>query len=335
MSPRQQNPLRRLADRPPALEGGIAVGVELDDDQRGVVQLSHGDVAVRLRAVGLSVPYPSGLERLLVADPDAQLVVVERAPRGLRIAAKAAGVSYLDLRGRGRVIAPGLVYVAEQFPDLGGMVSSKSSPFAPKASRVVRVLLSNVGLPWRLSDVAALADLNPGNVHRALSALVDQGLVERDEDAYVVADPGSLLEAWAEQLQPSRDRVRLPVEGELRPFVADLVERFAGHAVVSGELAAENHAPYLPAESAVVHVLSADRFAEVDQQRDRYPLVPAAGPASGQVLVDLPDAGVGDFRVVKDGLPLASPQQVYVDLARDRGRGRDAAEHLRHAVLGF
>ena len=42
-----------------------------------------------------------------------------------------------------------------------------------------------------------------------------------------------------------------------------------------------------------------------------------------------------DFSDVRDGLPLVSPQQLYVDLYRDRGRGREAAEHVRREVLGF
>ena len=324
-----------MAVRTPSLQGGVVAEVMLDDDRRGTVQLTHGDVRVWLRAVGLSVPYPSGLQRLLATDREAELVIVERAPRGLREAAEKAGVSYLDLRGRGRVVAPGLVYVAEPLPPFRGLVGSKSSPFATKASRVVRILLSDPENAWRLSDVAALADLNPGNVHRALGALVEQDLVERDEDAYVVADPGSLLEAWSEQYAPSRERVRLSAEGELRPLVADLMHRFNGDAVVSGELAAEDLAPYLPSESAVVHVWSADRFAELADRPSASSLARTGPTRGGEILVDLADPGVGDFRVVTQGLTLASPQQIYVDLARDRGRAREAAEHLRHAVLGF
>jgi hypothetical protein len=53
------------------------------------------------------------------------------------------------------------------------------------------------------------------------------------------------------------------------------------------------------------------------------------------VLVDLADEGYGDFRSERSGLPLASPAQVYVDLVHDRGRGREAAEHLRRSLLGF
>lgn len=337
MSISKQDPvLVRLARRPPDLEGDVELSVDLRDDQHAQIDLRHGDVLVEMKAAGLSVPYPSGLKRLLAHEPDVDLVIVERAPEGLRKAASDAGINLLDLEGRGRVVAPGLVYVVPPRFDWARGLPSKASPFAPKASRVVRVLLSDPGQAWRLSDVAALADLNPGNVHRALAALVDRGVVERDGDAYVVADAGSLLEAWADQHQDSRERFWLPVEGELRSFVRKLVGDVGDAAVVSGELAAEELAPYLPAESAIVHVLDPDAFESIPRPEPQPPLLTSSLPTRhGQILVNEADAGCGAFRANKHQLPLAAPVQVYVDLARDRGRGREAAEHLRAAVIGF
>lgn len=335
MAPEKQDSiLRRLARRPPQLEGGVELSIELEDDQHGLVRLRHDEVAAELRAVGLSLPYPSGLRRLLAGGKDFDLVVVERAPHGLRQEADDAGISYLDLTGRGRVVAPGLVYVATPRPGSGALALGKSSPFAPKAARVVRVLLSDPAKAWRLSDVAVLSDLNPGNVHRALGALVDRGVVERDEDAYLVADPGSLLEAWADQNQPPRERIVLRHDGDLLGAVRRLVGDLDGRAVVSGELAAELYAPHLPAQSAIVHALDPQSFA--DLPRPEQPrLLASLRVAPGQVVVDLADVGYGEFQVVKDQLGLASAQQVYVDLAPDRGRGREAAEHLRERVIGF
>jgi hypothetical protein len=288
-------------------------------------------MAIELSVAGLSVPYPSGLRQLLAREPEIDLVVVERAPPGLRDAAEQAGLSYLDLNGRGRVVAAGLVYVAS--PDPADRVEKlRSSPFAPKASRVVRTLLSDPRNRWRLSDIAALSHLNPGNVHRVLAALVDRGTVERDEDAYLVADPGSLLEAWADQHQQPPERIMVQGDGDLEECVRDLIGKLEGKAVVSGELAAEELAPYLPAETAIVHCLDAERFA-VLATKDEPSL--AFGVLHGQVVVDLADEGYGAFGSERKGLPLATAAQIYVDLAADRGRGREAAEHLRRAALRF
>lgn len=62
------------------------------------------------------------------------------------------------------------------------------------------------------------------------------------------------------------------------------------------------------------------------------PLTPGLG-RPGEVLLDLTDDGVIAFAREVDGLPLASPQQIYVDLARERGHGAEAADHLRRTLL--
>lgn len=333
MSPSRQNSvLRRFAQRPPKLDGDIELSIDLADDQHGVVCLRQGDVVVELDAAGLSVPYRSGLQQLLAREPDVDLIVVDRAPPGLREAAEKTGLSYLDLNGGGRVVAAGLVYMAPPHPAARAR-ESRSSPFAPKSSRVVRTLLSDPHNRWRLSDVAALSHLNPGNVHRALAALVDRGVVERDENAYLVADAGSLLEAWADQHQRPRERVWAPCEGDLRGCVRDLLAKLGANAAVSGEMAAEELAPYLPAETAIVHCHDAEAFAALVTAEDEPSL--AFGAPRGRILVDLADEGYGAFGSKRNGLPLASPAQVYVDLAADRGRGREAAEHLRREALRF
>jgi hypothetical protein len=153
-------------------------------------------------------------------------------------------------------------------------------------------------------------------------------------DAYVLADAASLLDAWADQHEAPRDRVwfDVDVDADLRAFVANLLQRLDAAGVVSGELAAEELAPHLPAERAIVHAFDPRRFAELRGYRPSRP--DSLRSASG-VLVDLADAGYDAFSVSKRGLPLASPQQVYVDLARDRGRGREAAEHLRRTAIGY
>jgi hypothetical protein len=338
MSLRQQNPLKRFADSPPKLLGGIAASVDLLGDRRGVVTFKRSGTSQSLRAAGLSVPFPSGLERLLAEEPDIELVVVERAPAGLQRSAQERDIGLLDLAGRGLVVTDSFVYAVEPIGRPRGTTRNSSSPFSPKASRVVRALLSDPPRLWRLSDVAALADMNPGNVHRALAALVDLGFVERDQDAYAVADPGSLLEAWAEQTQPERERVRIPVDRDLRDFVRLLVARLGGALAVSGELAAEELAPYLPAEGALIHMADPSAFDELLLEHSKEPRPPLLAPGPGrpgEVLVDLTDAGVVTFASDVNGLPLASPQQVYVDLARDRGRSAEAAEHLRRTVLKF
>jgi hypothetical protein len=334
MPSEKQSPLlRRLAARPPEIPGGVRLTVVPHDARHATVALAHGDRRVELRAAVLSVPYPSALDRLLAAEPDLEAVIVQRVPRGLAEAARRHGIAYLDAHGRGEVVREGFVYVAE--PLRIPVAPSRSSPFAPTASRVVRALLADPVHHWRISQLASLVHLNPGNVHRALAALVDSGYVEREGDAYVLVDPGSLLEAWAEVGTRSRpgQRGTIVVEENLHATVERLVADLDGRAAVSGELAAELMAPHLPAGSAVVHCLDADAW---ERLGDRHsPSLDALSARAGRIVVDLVDEGVADFGSRRDGLPLVSPAQLYVDLARSRGRAREAAEELRRQCLPY
>jgi hypothetical protein len=352
----KQNLIAMFYERPPSLEGNLDVALEPVDERRGWLRVSGAGHSYEARAAALAVPYPSGLTRLIAANPGVEAVLVEHASPGFDAAAADQGIDYLDLRGRGRLIGPGFVYVA---PPRAGSSRAKAaiedpalsddpwlrpagrrkappraSPFAPKASRVVRALLSGQrpGAGWMVSELAHACRMNPGNVHRILGALIDDGFIERDRDLYVLSDPGSLLEAWAENADRRRDPLSIPVKGDLRAAVDRLMHGLEGPAFVSGELAAELYAPHLQAKQAIVHAAGA-RF--LDEER----LLAEAGPpplrADAVVVVDRADEGVGDFGEARAGLPLVSPVQLYVDLARAPGRGREAAAHVRRVVLGF
>lgn len=248
--------------------------------------------------------------------------------------ARDLGLSYLDIHGYGRITQPGLVYFSPPGPEDRSPTKTRGpSPFAPKASRVLRSLLTDHEREWRLSDLAEVTALNPGNVHRVLSRLVDDGYVEREEDSYLLVDPGGLLNAWAENGPPTRERTAIPIEGELRAAAEELLERFHGHAVISGELAAELLAPHLPAASAVIHCLDAKEWAHIDLE-EIEPSPPVLR-APGRIQLDLPDASVAQFGSEVSGLPLVGPAQLFVDLYREPTRGRQAAEEVRRQLLDF
>jgi IclR helix-turn-helix domain len=335
MSVLRQNPLlERLAEHPPRIEGG-RIAVRHIEGGTARLQIELGGQRVDLLASVLAVPYPSGLKRLADSNPNLEAVIVERIPPGLDQAARELGLGYLDIRGRGRIVGPGFVYFAPPAAAESRQgAPRRTSPFAHKASRVTRCLLSDHEMPWRLSDIARLTGLNPGNVHRVLNTLVEDGYVERDEDRYLVADPGSLLDAWAEGAPPVRERTVVPIKGDLRPAVEALVDRFQGHAVVSGELAAELLAPHLPATSATIHCLDPSEWARLDLEEIEPP-PPADFRVPGRLLLDLPDEGVAQFGMEVSHLHLVSPAQLYVDLYKQPTRGRQAAEEARRQLLDF
>jgi hypothetical protein len=341
----RQKLLQAVVGRPPDLVGALRLTAEPIDDTHVLLRVAgDDDVQYRSRAAALSVPYPSGLRRLIADDPTIRTVIVERLTSGLEATAEELGIDILDLDGMGRLRGPGFIYIvsaragrrsrAEQAAASAASRRASVAVFAPKASRVTRTLLEDSNAPWRVSVLAERVQMNPGNVHRVLGGLAERGLVERGRDGYVVPDPGSLLEAWAASWRPPLrpEPIALQVGDELIGACARVVDALGGAGVVSGEVAAEAYAPHLPAAHAIVHCIDPDgwrpglaaELANLPTLRARH-----------RIVVDLADRGVSDFGREQGGLVLVSPQQLYVDLHHDRGRGREAAEHVRREVLGF
>src|SRR4051812_36843644 len=89
--------LEQFIRRPPRLQGGVRLRVEPENGRRAWLHLDQQGHSAALHATALTLPYPSGLRRLLSADPGLDAVLVERIPRGLDAAARDANISYLDL----------------------------------------------------------------------------------------------------------------------------------------------------------------------------------------------------------------------------------------------
>src|SRR5438045_3181844 len=73
------------------------------------------------------------------------------------------------------------------------------SLFAPRATRVVRVLLAEPQRAWRLEELARAAEVSLGHSHNVMSRLEDLRWVERDQAQRIhLGKPADLLGAWRE-----------------------------------------------------------------------------------------------------------------------------------------
>jgi len=77
--------------------------------------------------------------------------------------------------------------------------------FAPKSSRVLRVLLVDHGLDWNERNVARVARVSRGLAHYVCKTLVELGYVAPNEKhRLVLVDPLRLLKRWAAYHQYDR-----------------------------------------------------------------------------------------------------------------------------------
>ena len=201
---------------------------------------------------------------------------------------------------------------------------------------------SNAGTWFKVRALAERALVSPGTVSQVLTELerldwvVARGQGPAKERQ--LREPAALLDAWVKQLAATRPP---PMRRFFVPSVAGdaLVEKvgqvFAQDEIeyaITHEAAGQRYAPFLSSVSQVrcrvlnspdVERALADLGARTVSEGANLAVIEAKSP--GELL----------FRELTDGVWLASPIQVYLDLVGSEGRGKEMAEHLRRERIGF
>ena len=120
-----------------------------------------------------------------------------------------AGISWMDLSGNARIIAPGLRIVIEGKPNAFPSRGRPATVFAPRSARVARHLLLDPARRWKQLELAQGTGLDDGSVSRIVRRLVEDRLLVRDDDNTLrVPDPSKLLDAWAADYDFTRHTIR-------------------------------------------------------------------------------------------------------------------------------
>src|SRR6185312_6838849 len=74
--------------------------------------------------------------------------------------------------------------------------------FAPKASRVLRVLFTEANRSWRVTELAERAGVSLGQVSNVRRALLDREWASADSQGLRLRKPGTILDAWSSAYTP-------------------------------------------------------------------------------------------------------------------------------------
>src|SRR2546428_10466401 len=119
-------------------------------------------------------------------------------PQSARIL-KDNNLGYLDLSGNCYLAFDQVLIEKEGKRNLRPSTRPLRSLFAPRATRVVRVLLAEPQRAWRLEELAKAAQVSLGHSHNVMSRLEDLRWVERDREQRIhLGKPFNLLQAWCE-----------------------------------------------------------------------------------------------------------------------------------------
>ena len=257
-------------------------------------------------------------------------------PQSARIL-KNHGFGYIDLSGNCHLAFENVLIEKEGKRNVRPSTRPLRSLFAPAATRVVRVLLEDIGRAWRLEELGKEAAVSLGHAHNVVKRLEDLAWVARDgRQRITLGKPADLLDAW----------------GDSYTYHANEIASYAAPERVSRRLMAEvgrvegsegrRYAFTLAAGLSLV-VASSQRLSAIHcyVEGDPAPIARALGlrPAAedeGAIhLVGPYDPGVFHGTLEKGGLKVAGLPQLYVDLLHYERRGRELAEQLRREAMGY
>lgn len=283
--------------------------------------LEGRDVAAlraQLDAYATAVPGATGL-----------LVIARYLSPPVRSRLVEAGLSYIDATGNMRVqlAKPGL-FMADRGADRDpwrGPGRPRGTLKGEPAARVVRAIADFAG-SWTIRELIDLSKASTGGVYRVVEFLEREGLAMRDTEGRVDApDWAQILRRWSDDYGFVRtNQVTRWLAPRGLPSLMKLVGS-SGEALryaVTGTLAAAEWASYAPARAAMIYVADATQAAEAWdlRQADVGANVMLAQPKY-DVVFERPMTNV-------DGVVVARPSQVVVDLMTGPGRNPNEAEEL-------
>ena len=308
-----------------------------------VIQFAIGDARHKL-AVEIASPGQPREIREAVARltdirrelPDAYPIAVSQyiSPQSAALL-KRNGLGYLDLSGNCYMSFDSVLIEREGKPNLRPSTRPLKSLFAPRATRVVRVLLVDPQHVWRLEELAKTAEVSLGHAHNVVKRLEELSWVERGEQQRIeLSRAGDLLDAWVDSYSYrlnaietyfSPERVTRKLVGEIARAAQGEGRRYAFTLHSGAALVAPN--VRLPA----IHC-----YIEGDPAPVARALALRPGEGEGNVYLMTPyDRGVFHAPIAKSGVSVVSLPQLYADLYHYERRGREQASHLRREAMGF
>lgn len=243
-----------------------------------------------------------------------------------RAVCRELGVGCVDLAGNALLAFDQVFIERRGNPNPAPVRRLQRSLFAPRSSRVLRVLLADPARRWYVRDLAGEAGISLAQTSKVKRLLLNQDFAREDRRAFWLAQPAELLQQWAQAYSYESNGVRYFYSmlslADAEHGIAEECERGGmpyGLAMFSG---ASRVAPFAQYDRA---------FAFVDARPDEIAnsLEMKSVPSGANVVLLRPyDDGVFYGLQEFEGVQVVSDIQLYLDLKSYKGRGEEAADFL-------
>jgi hypothetical protein len=246
-----------------------------------------------------------------------------------------AGVGFVDFAGNCRLV------FGQIFIERSGAANPKAekrglrSLFSPKAARIMRCLLREPRVIWRVKDLEERAGVSLGQVSNVRQALLDREWAQARSDGMLLTQADALLDAWRDAYEKravKRSRYYTILHGDALEKQIKAALNAAGqgeHALLASFSAAQWLAPFARYSTQMFY---ADETGE-SILREWLQLEPVS--KGENVIIERPaDEGMLADRIeAAPGVWSTGLVQTYLDLHAVGERGIEAAEHLRQTCI--
>ncbi len=240
-------------------------------------------------------------------------------------------IGYADLSGNCH-LSFGKIYIERKGnPNLFAEKRDLRSLYSPKAGRVLRVLLDKPSEAWRLQSLADATRVSLGQAANVKKLLLDREWIYLKENGISLSEPEKLLREWSGYFSLKKNVIKnfysleslQAIETKLADFCAKDKIAYA----LTGFSAAARLAPAVRYSKAMAYV-DGD-FAPVASAMSLKEVESGANLMLMRPYYD----DIFDTAQVLEGIRMASPFQVYLDLMSSAGRGEEAAEVFFKEVI--
>jgi len=242
-----------------------------------------------------------------------------------------AGIGYADLAGNAR-LAFDQVFIETRSADNPFREKRDTrAVFAPRATRVLRVLLQGPLRPWKVTELAESARVSLGWVSAVRQQLLAREWAVEVPGGLKVEKPASVLDAWA-KADNWEKRTRTNEYSVLLADPVELAEKLNEALHNERPVFTQWFAGWLrhPHTTPVVVTAYVQEFPDDALVNEKLLGRPVSAGGGGLRLVVPKDEGVLHPSQSVRGFELVSDAQIYLDLLRAGLRGEEQAEELRH-----
>jgi hypothetical protein len=241
-----------------------------------------------------------------------------------------AGIGYADLAGNAR-LSFDQIYMETHSPENPFRERRETrSIFAPRATRVLRVLLQGPLRPWKVTELAASAQVSLGWVSAVRQQLLAREWAAEAPDGLLITKPEAILDAWA-KADDWEKRTRTHEYSVLISDPQELAEKLNSVLGVEPPVFTQWFAGWLrhPYTIPVIVTAYVKKLSDESLIKEKL-LGRRVSVGGGRLRLVLPkDVGVLHPSQTVRGFHLVSDVQIYLDLMRAGLRGEEQAEELR------